>query len=263
MPRKLFTFVLGLVAALFPAVPAGSALDTSKLKPQGFVSDFAHALDPVSRVQLEQYCEAVQRATGAQFAVVTVDTLDNEPIEDAANRLYREWGIGNKQTNEGLLLLFAIRDHKDRGEVGYGLEPIVTDGFVGQTLRSIRPTLQRGQYGAGILEALRTIGAKVAQAKGVSIDDSLPQRVYRRPQRQTSLPWPLIVIGLIFLLFLLSGGGGGGFLAGMILGNLFGRGGGGGGGWGSGGFGGGGGGGGGFGGFGGGDSGGGGASSGW
>ena len=239
-------------------VPGAAGLDTAKLKPQGYVSDFGHALDPVSREHLERYCWAVQRATGVQFAVVTVDTLDNEPIEDAANRLYREWGIGNKQTNEGLLLLFAIKDHKDRGEVGYGLEPIVTDGFVGGALRSIRPALQSGQYGTGILEALQTIGAKVAQAKGVSIDDALPQRVVRRPHRQ-SIPWPLVVIGLVFLLFLLSGGGGGGFLAGMILGNLLGRGGG--GGWGGGGFGGGGS--GGFGGFGGGDSGGGGASGNW
>ena len=208
---------------------------------------------------MERYCWAVQRATGAQFAVVTVDTLDNEPIEDAANRLYRQWGIGNKQTNEGLLLLFAIKDHQDRGEVGYGLEPIVTDGFVGGTLRSIRPELQAGQYGAAISQALQTIGAKVAQAKGVNINAALPERVARRPQRQQSLPWPLLVIGAIFLLFFLSGGGGGGFLAGMILGNLLGRGGR--GDWGGGGFGGGGS--GGFGGFGGGDSGGGGASSNW
>lgn len=199
----------------------------------------------------------MERATGAQFAVVTVDTLDNEPIEDAANRLYREWGIGKKQTNEGLLLLFAIRDHKDRGEVGYGLEPIITDGFVGGTLRSIRPELQSGQYGAGILAALQAIGGRVAHAKGVNLEEAVPERVVRRPHRE-SLPWPLLIVGIIFLLFLLSGGGGGGFLAGMFLGNLLGRG----GGWGGGGFGGGGG-SGGFGGFGGGDSGGGGASSNW
>jgi uncharacterized protein len=198
------------------------------------------------------------------MAIVTIDSLDGEPIEDVANSLYRKWGVGQKGKNEGLMLLLAIKDRRDRIEVGYGLEPILPDGFVGSVLREARPLLRQGDYGAAVYAAADEMGSRIAAAKGVTLDVAL------RPHRRVvptgnGLPWPVIVAGIIILLLLMRGGGGGGFLAGMILGNLLGRGGRG-GGWGGGGFGGydsGGGGGGGFGGFGGGDSGGGGASSDW
>jgi uncharacterized protein len=230
-------------------------------------------LDAQSRAQLESYCARVEQATGVQMAIVTVDTLDGEPVEDVANALYRKWGIGKKGKDEGILLLLAIKDHKDRIEVGYGLEPILPDGFAGSVLREARPLLRQGVYGQALFAAAEEMGNRIAAAKGVKLDFGLHPQTTRRaaPQRNQGLPWPVIVLGVIALLFFLrrsggggGGGGGGGLLTGMILGNLLGRGGR--GGFGGGGFGGydsGGGGGGGFGGFGGGDSGGGGASSDW
>ena len=242
------------------------ALDLNKLQPQGYVSDFAHVLDNASRASLEDYAGRVEQATGVQMAIVTIDSLDDQPIEDVANSLYRKWGVGKKGKDEGILLLLAIKEHRDRIEVGYGLEPLLPDGFDGSVLRAARPLLQQGAYGQALFAAADQMGSRIAAAKGVTLNFSIRQRM--RPVRERpSIPWPLIVAGILFLLFLMRrGGGGGGFLTGMILGNLLGRGGGG-GGWGGGGFGGydsgGGGGGGGFGGFGGGDSGGGGASGSW
>jgi uncharacterized protein len=251
------------------------ALDTSKLKPSGYVNDFAHAIDPRSAAALEAYCGSVERATGAQFAIVTVDTLEDEPVEDVANRLFTQWGIGKKGTNEGLLVLLAIKDHKNRVEVGYGLEPIVPDGYAGGVLRGIRPILRQGNYGGALLAAAQQFGQRIAEAKGVTIEGQ------PRPQtgpRDSGGGGGLIGIIFAFVLLMLflraisgrggrgGGSGAGGCLTGMILGNMMG----GRGSWGGGGFGGGGGGGGsggfgggGFGGFGGGGSGGGGASGGW
>jgi len=225
-------------------------------------------LDQQSRAQLEAYCGRVEQATGVQMAIVTLDKLDGEPIEDVTNTLYRKWGVGKKGKDEGIMLLAAIKDHKDRIETGYGLEPILAAGFVGSVLREARPLLRQGAYGQAFFAAAEEMGTRIAAAKGVTLDFSLrPARRRVAPQRGNGLPWPVIVLGIIALLFFLrrSGGGGGGvggFLTGMFLGNLLGRGGGG-SNWGGGGFGGGGGGSGGFGGFGGGDSGGGGASSDW
>src|SRR5215813_10034223 len=102
-------------------VSCALALDTSKLKPTGYVNDFAHALDAGSAQRLELYCTNLERATGAQMAIVTVDSLEDEPIEDVANRLFREWGIGKKGQNEGMLILLAVKDRKQRAEIGYGL----------------------------------------------------------------------------------------------------------------------------------------------
>lgn len=259
--RKAFGLGLLVVSALF-------GLDTSKLKPTGYVNDFAHVLDAGSARHLENYCGNLERSTGVQMAIVTVDTLEDEPIDDVANRLYREWGIGKKGKDEGILLLLAIKDHKQRAEVGYGLEPIIPDGYAGGVLRGIRPILRSGNYGGALLAAAQEFGQRIAQEKGVTLAPEVGGRVQPGPQtRDIGIPWPVLIGGFFLLLWIigrLSGGGGGGgiggFLTGMFLGNMMGRG----SGWGGGGFGGGGsGGGGGFGGFGGGDSGGGGASSDW
>lgn len=255
------------------------ALDTSKLKPTGYVSDFAHVIDAGAAAQIEAYCGNVERATGAQFAIVTVDSLDDEPVEDVAVRLFKEWGIGKKGTDEGLLVLLAIKDHKNRIEVGYGLEPIITDSYAGGVLRGIRPILRQSNYGGALMAAAQQLGQRVAEAKGVTIEGQTRQRPLGRNSGGGGGGFFGIIIFFVVLMFILRGlsgrgrggpGGGsgiGGFLTGMLLGNLLSGGGrrdwggggfgGGGGGWG------GGGGGGGFGGFGGGSSGGGGASGGW
>ena len=253
-----------LARALLPVCLIASsllALDPNSLKPQGYVSDFAHVLDPQSRAQLETYCGRVEQATGVQMAMVTLDSLEGEPIEDFTNTLFRKWGVGKKGKDEGIMLLLAVKDRRDRIEVGYGLEPILPDGFDGSILRAIRPQLQQGAYGAAMFAAAEQMGSQIAAAKGVALDFSL-RPIRRGAPVRTGLPLPVIVIGIILLLLLMRGGGGG-FFTGLLLGNLLGRGGGG-TGWGGGGFGGyDSGSGGGFGGFGGGDSGGGGASSDW
>jgi uncharacterized protein len=249
---------------------AAYGLDTSKLKPTGYVNDFSHTLDAGNARALEAYCANLERLTGVQMAIVLVDSLEDEPVEDVANRLYRQWGIGKKGKDEGILLLFAVKDKRDRAEIGYGLEPIITDADAGAILRGIRPILRQGNYGGALYAAAQELGSRIAQAKGVDIGQGIPLRAERRAPQRVGIPFPLLIGGFFLLMWIIGrfsgggrGGGGTGFLTGMLLGNMMGRG----GGWGGGGFGGydsgGGGGGGGFGGFGGGDSGGGGASGGW
>lgn len=250
-------------AVLVLCVLAASALglDLKSLKPQGYVSDFAHVIDTQSRQELEIYCGQLERATGVQMALVTLPSLDGNPIEDVSNDLFRQWGVGKKGKDEGIMLLLSVQDHRDRIEVGYGLEPILPDGFDGSILRGIQPLLRRGAYGQAMISGAVQIGAYIARAKGVTPAPRARTQERTVSTRSHGFPLPVIIIGIVVLFFLLRGGGGGGFLAGMILGNLLGS-----GrrdsGWGGGGFGSGGG-GGGFGGFGGGDSGGGGASGSW
>ncbi len=251
------------LAVLLLLATAAFAIDLSTLKPQGYVSDFANVVSPASKAELEAYCTRLERATGTQMALVTMDTLGGEPIEDIANTLYRQWGIGQKGKDEGLLLLLVVQDHRSRLEIGRGLEPIITDATSGSILREMRPSLRANNYGEAFYSAAHTLGSRIAQAKGVTLDDTA-YRPRQRRQAPTEIPWPVLIGGLVLLLWIMRSGrgGGGGFLSGMLLGNLLGGGGGsryrGGGG-----FGGSDSGGGGFGGFGGGDSGGGGASSDW
>lgn len=264
---------LRLCAGLFCLLAPALAADWKALKPQGYVSDFAHVVDPQSKEALENYATAVKQATGAELAFVTVQSVEGEPIEDVANDLFRAWGVGRKGEDDGALLLLAVNDRKSRLEVGGGLGGIIPDGMAGLLLDDMRPALRQGQYGPALLMAAQRLGSTIAQSKGVNIPP--PAMAVRVPRStQDSIPWPLILFGFFILLMLLrrgggtrhGGGGGGGFWTGLLLGQLLnsgrgwqggGRDGGGFGGFDSGGSGGG------FGGFGGGDSGGGGASSSW
>jgi uncharacterized protein len=260
--NKLLRLCCLLALSLAPAF----AVDWKALKPQGYVSDFAGVVDAQSKAELENYGARVEQQTGAQMALVTIQSLNGEPIEDVANTIFRSFGVGKKGKDEGILLLLSVGDRRDRLEVGYGLEPLLPDGFDGEVLRAMRPALRQTQYGEALRAAAATIGSRIAKAKGVTLDVALAQRYLPQQRRQNSIPWPLIIGGIFLVFYVMRGGirgGGGGFLPGLLLGNMLGgssR-----GGWG-GGSGGGFGGhdsGGGFGGFGGGDSGGGGASSDW
>jgi uncharacterized protein len=244
-------------------------IDVAALKPEGYVSDFARVLQPDARTALEGYCARLEAQTGAQVALVTLETLDGEPIEDIANTMFRKWGVGRKGKDEGVLLLLVTGDRRMRMEVGYGLEPIIPDGFAGSVLRSMRSGLREQRYGEALAAALQVLGSRITEAKGVSLETKLPRRRTRRAQ---PVPWPFLLGSLGMLLWVLAtsrgrrGGRrmrGSGFdlflaiLVGSMLGRSFGgsmRGGGGFGGFDSGDS---------FGGFGGGDSGGGGASSSW
>src|SRR5947207_9178386 len=170
--KKLLPICCALALSLAPAL----AVDWKALKPQGYVSDFAGVIDAESKAELENYCTRVQQQTGAEMALVTIQSLSGEPIEDVANTIYRGWGIGKKGKDEGILMLLSVVDRRDRLEIGYGLEPLLPDGFDGQVLRSMRPALRQGQYGDAMLAAAATIGGRIAQAKGVALDTALRRR---------------------------------------------------------------------------------------
>jgi uncharacterized protein len=258
-----------------------AAIDVDKLpKPAGYVSDLAHVVDEESRQKLEDFSASVEEQLGVQLAFVTLDTIEDRPIRDVALEIARKWGVGDRKTNQGVLLLLAIKDHKSDIETGRGIEPYLTDGFSGGTLRAMRPDLRNGDYGAALITAAQEMAAQIATGKRIPFSGNLqPRRPERSEARRRSsgFPFPLILIGIFVLLWLFGrggrrgggryGGGGGGagdVLTGMVIGNLLSGGRRRGGDWGGGGgFGGDSGGGGGFGGFGGGDFGGGGASSDW
>jgi uncharacterized protein len=255
------------------------AVDVNSLpKPTGYVSDLAYVLNDTDKDKLEAFCTKVEQQLQVQFALVTIDTLGDQPIRDFALDLSRKWGVGDRKSNQGVLLLLAVKDRKSDIETGRGIEPYLTDGFSGGTLRAMRPELQAGSYGAALQTAAREMADQIAQGKGIAFSDNeIPARAKqgRRAPQGNRIPFPLIILGIFFLLWLFGrggrrgggpryGGGGGGFWTGMVVGDLLSRGGrSSGGNWGGGGFGNDSGGGGGFGGFGGGDFGGGGASSDW
>jgi uncharacterized protein len=244
------------------------------LKPQGYVNDFAGVLSAQAKDQLIALCTEVDQKTKAQIAVVTVSSLEGEPVEQFSIELATQWGVGPKQQARGILILLAPNDHKYRIEVGYGLESILPDGKVGGFGRETVPFLQRNDYSGAVLLITQRVAAVIAAEQNVTLDTLSGVAPAPSATNTPLFPASSIVWLLIFVIFLFSP------VLGFILRLLFGgaigprrRGSGwwmggpgyGGGSWGGGswGGGGGGGGGGGFGGFGGGSFGGGGASGSW
>jgi uncharacterized protein len=230
--------------------------------PTGYVTDLAGVLSPQNIAQLDQLCTEVDQQAHAQIAVVTIQSLpDDSDIDEFANQLFAKWKIGAKGTDKGVLLLFAIKDHKRRIEVGYGLEGALNDAKAGDIGRAMVPPLRSGDYDGAVALGVQQLAQIAAQDAGVTITDmpamqALPQQQPITPaQRAGSIIAGLLIFAVV--IFVLSHAGPSGLLW-FLIGSALGGGG-------RGGYGGGegGGGGGGFGGFGGGSSGGGGASGGW
>lgn len=119
--------------------------------PQGFVNDFAGVLSAEEKTSLEEKVTTFQKETTNEIAVVAIHSLAGDSIENYANELFREWGIGTKEKNNGVLFLVAVDDHKMRIEVGYGLEGAVTDIGTKHLQEEVAtPAFQNNDYYKGI-----------------------------------------------------------------------------------------------------------------
>lgn len=243
-----------LLVALALWVP-GSALARAVPPLVAHVNDTADMLSPAAEQALEQKLTSYEQKSQHQFALLTIDSLDGDALEDFSLRVVEAWKLGKRGKDDGLLLLIAKQDHKLRIEVGYGLEGEVTDAFSARVIRNVlTPALRADQAEHGIDQAFDLLMKK---AGGEVVPESA---VAPPPVPEASPSKGLILLGLLLLLFglpillpLITGRAvtrRGGFFTGGGWGGGFGGGGfGGGGGWGGGGGGGGwGGGGGGFGG---------------
>ena len=139
-------------------------------KPVGFVNDFAHVLPTDQAKNLEARLRSYRDATGIELAVVTVSSLDDMPIEDYASKLFAQWGIGEKGKDNGVLMLLAPTERKVRIEVGYGLEPDLTDSESGQIIRQYaNPNFKVNNWSAGTEATVNGIidylGSKPFQAR--------------------------------------------------------------------------------------------------
>ena len=262
-PLRILLAVLCLIVA--PLI--GRAEEVVLPQPQGFVSDFAGVIDQPTRNKLANLIRELQQKTGAEIAVVTVETTQPLTPFDYALKIFETWKPGAKGKDNGVVFLVASKDRKMFVTTGYGVEGMLPDGKVGAIQdRYIVPAFKQGNYSQGILAGTQAMAAEIAQGYGVTLT-GVP--VPRRRAKEVPINPLFLFLLLIFLFFISSsfaranrgrynryGGGiypgGGGF-------GGFGNGGFGGGGGGFGGFGGGGD----FGGFGGGESGGGGAGRDW
>lgn len=199
------------VAKAAPALPPAPAREI-------YVNDFADLIDPETERELQEIGAALERKTTAQLVAVTVPSLGGSPIENYALELFRKWGIGRKEKNNGVLLLvdrerlLANKPGKVRIEVGYGLEGAIPDGKAGRILDEyVIPPWNEGKYSEGIRRGYMALAAEVAREYGVKPeeDPSLSRLSLfdsAESERQDFGCWlwyPLIIALVAFGLFVL------------------------------------------------------------
>lgn len=197
----------------------------------GRVVDNADLLDARTERELTELLAAHEQATTNQVVVVTLSNLQGQVIEDFGYQLGRAWGIGQKDKDNGVILLVAQQERRVRIEVGYGLEGTLTDAISANIIHSIiLPKFKQAQFNDGIREGTLAIIA--------ALGDEYAMREVPKKDKRLPLFMIFLLIVAIFLLATVSGGTGGGYRRGGYYGGLGGFGG---GGFGGGGFGGGGG----------------------
>src|ERR1700741_2963733 len=140
----IFTVVAFCLLVLLEALPV-VAENPKDIHPSGYVTDLAGVISSDTKAKLEALCREVEDKTGAQIAIVTVHSLQDESVENYAVDLYKELGVGSKRDNRGVLLLVAPDEHKYRIEVGYGLEPVINDARAGDAGRAMVRLLREGK----------------------------------------------------------------------------------------------------------------------
>lgn len=196
----LVIFLAGLTA-LFSLVPQAFAADPTFPALSGRVVDQAQLLTPETEAEISTKLAQLETDTGDQFVVVTLDSLQDHEIEDYGYRLGRAWGIGNAENDSGVLLIVAPNERKVRIEVGYGLEPVLTDALSNQIIQTdILPPFRDGDYSRGIETG---VDAVIAQLR-LDPAEAAARAAEAAPSEAEAPVLPGIIIALIFIFFFLS-----------------------------------------------------------
>jgi uncharacterized protein len=162
------------------------------------VTDVAGVVPPAVRTRITGLVEELRAKTGAEIAVIAVDTT--APLDDFtyAMRIADAWKPGRKGDDTGVVFLVAVRDRKVRILVGYGLEGILPDGLVGEIVdREIVPAFRAGRIDEGIWRGVVALAGRIAAARGVELSGAPPApRAGPAP-----IPFPGWVVVLVTLLF--------------------------------------------------------------
>lgn len=222
----MFLHVLPLAAA--PAVPSPAA-------GHFYVLDQANVLSDAGEYKIQALSSQLAAKTNAQVVVVTIPSLQGTSIEEYAVELFRKWGIGGKQQNNGVLLLVAVDDRQSRIEVAYGLEGALPDGKTGRIRdEQMVPYFKNGEYEMGIQNGYAAVVNEVAKEYNVTLT-APPAKPQGGSRNSTSswdtMPWwgklllglglaSLIIIDVVFFggrftwlllsIFMRGGRGGGG-----------------------------------------------------
>jgi uncharacterized protein len=150
--------LMGLVVLLLPLNVA--ALEIPKLT--GYVNDLAGVISPEIELKIENFLQEFEASDSTQLVILTIGSLEGDSLEEYSLRVAESWKIGQKEKDNGALLLIAKQERKVRIEVGYGLEGKLTDLLAGRIIdQEITPYFKAGDYDAGVIAGISSMAEAV------------------------------------------------------------------------------------------------------
>lgn len=185
-----------LIVLLVFVVLSSIVQSVETIKIEGFVNDYANIISPEHKTKIEGILKDLYDAKVAEFSIVTIESLDGQDIESYALNL-AQGKLGDKEKNNGLLLLVAVKDRKYRFEVGRGLEPILNDARVGRIGRNyLVENFRKEEYGKGVYEASLAVKTTLLGETDSRyyVDEKIPQEQIKSAMH--------VLIFLIFLVLI-------------------------------------------------------------
>ena len=168
---SMFSVIIVLLCAI---LCHSKALNLPEPTNKFYISDFANVLSDETENYILNQSNALNEKTSAQVVVATVNSLENVSIEEYGVSLFRKWGIGNKDKNNGLLILLAPNERKIRIEVGYGLEGKINDAKAGRFINDYAvPYLKNNDWDSGIYGLYTVILSEVYSEYGMEVPESV------------------------------------------------------------------------------------------
>lgn len=175
-----------------------------------YINDYANILTTETEEYILNKSSMLNKADGTQIVVVTVKNLEGMTLENYANKLFRNFGIGDAKKNNGLLLLLALEERKFRVEVGYGLESILPDGKTGRFQDEyIIPYLKDNKWDEGIKNGYDAFYKEIVTLNNLTIEYAEPINL----ENNTKDTYPDNFITLVYISIMISG------LTGLIIRN--------------------------------------------
>jgi uncharacterized protein len=200
--RKFFLLIVFSFFFLFSSLGLASVIPPATY--DFYVNDYVGLLDGEKKEYIIENSKQLYELTGAQIVVVTIDTIGDQVLEEVSLDLLRNWGIGSKEKNNGVLMLIAVDDRKSRIEIGYGLEGALPDGKTGWIQDEYMiPWFAQGDYGTGIINGYKVLLSEVYSEYGLLDEQGqldLPLTYDEYDYKDIKFPWGKFFFYLLIFL---------------------------------------------------------------
>ncbi len=214
--KKIIALLCVLILSISLSVSV-FAIDFPEATTDFFVNDFANVISDEDEAEIMQIGADLYNQTTAQVVVVTIDSLDGYDVDDYTYQLGREWGVGNEEEDNGVVILLSVTDRQITIQVGYGLEGCLTDSVSGRILDTYAlPYLSNDEFSTGLKETYKAVTNVVGTEYDITLnpDYEIDNYDYYYEYAEdldgvTNFVIALTIVGFVVIIVLLCSGGSG------------------------------------------------------